>query len=561
MVMGALTLAVPLSTRLTVAVDTEAARATSRIDAASTLELVLVGCVVKPSGYHLGCSCKRLHHGGIEMSLVRIGLCGLASLAIHTFALADDPDVVAPPGISRPPFEFSDRDAAFLDQVQHGAFKYFWTVCDPVTGMALDRSGRTTISIAGVGFQLAALPIGVERGWVSRDEAEARVKLILTSLRDNPDNRKAGLFYHFLAQGTAGPDPDAYETVVSTIDSALFFAGATVASSYFGGEVGTLADALLAEADWTFFASTNADHTKGYINLAWKPDDVEMPSGEGEFTPYFWLDAACEQRLVTFMAVAAPTPSHAIPPDRYYALRRRLGEYGDGPFVWLPWSGAMFTSVMSHCFIDYAHLEPDDPGAFGVPRRVRVDWWENSRRVVNMHRAKAIENPLGVPNLSDVAWGLNASVTRDAYAVPGLFPRPIEQEGTPEIDFPTHQPDDNWGDGTLAPYSPGSAIMFEPEAAIASMRHFAGLSTPDGEPLAWRDPDSGGCGFVDACHPALGWASDEYLAIDQGQLLLAIENARTGLVWDLFKSHPVISKAMSNLHLDPLDDDKTRIQD
>jgi hypothetical protein len=209
----------------------------------------------------------------------------------------------------------------------------------------------------------------------------------------------------------------------------------------------------------------------------------------------------------------------------------------------------MFTSVMSHCFVDYAHMGPDDPSAFGIEHRARVDWWENSRRIVNMHRAKALENPEGLATVSAHSWGLNASVVEGGYAVPGPFPRPIEQAGAPEVDYPTHQPADDWGDGTMAPYSPGSAIMFEPDAAIAAMRQFKELKRADGSALAWRDPSAGGHGFVDACHGGRGWATEECLAIDQGQLLLAIENARSGLVWDLFASDPRMGRGFEALGL------------
>ena len=478
---------------------------------------------------------------------------GLLGLVIGCAGAPDAPQqaILSDGATPRPTFEFDDADAALLDEVQRGAFAYFWEACDPATGMVRDRSAKEVISIAGVGFQLAALPIGVERGWVERDAAEARALRVLGALRGNPSNRKDGLFYHFLAPGDAGPAVDAYEHVVSTIDSALFFAGAAVASSYFGGEVEAISESLFAEADWASFAGTGEGdpNARGFINLAWKPDSIERPTGDGSFTPYFWMDAADEQRLVTFMAVAAPGAGHAIPPETYYRLRRRLGVHDGEVMVWLPWSGAMFTAVMSHCFIDYALMGPDDPAAFGVDHRARVDWWENSRRIVNMHRAKAIENPLGLPTLSEHAWGLNASDVEGGYAVPGLFPDPIDQPGMPEVDYPTHDPEDAWGDGTIAPYSPGSAIMFEPAAALDAMRYLKSLRGPDGSPLAWRDPSSGGFGFVDACHEGRGWATEECLAIDQGQLLLAIENARTGLVWDLFRDDPRMRRGFEALGL------------
>src|SRR5262249_42488846 len=146
------------------------------------------------------------------------------------------------------------------------------------------------VSVAGVGFQLAALPIGVERGWVSREEAAARADLILKSLAANPDNRKAGLFYHFLNGDDAGQPHEAYEHVVSTIDSALLFAGMLTAGEYFGGSIRERAEALFDAADWSFFVSRPGraftgkvrDYEMGFISLAWKPNDQAQPTGDGK---------------------------------------------------------------------------------------------------------------------------------------------------------------------------------------------------------------------------------------------------------------------------------------
>ncbi|MBC7771109.1 MAG: DUF3131 domain-containing protein, partial [Pyrinomonadaceae bacterium] len=144
--------------------------------------------------------------------------------------------IATPPGITKPPYAFAQDDQALLNEVEHGAFLYLWHECSPTTGMVHDRTSAKLVSIAGVGFQLAALPVGVKRGWITPDQAHQRATLIISSLASNPSNRKAGLFYHFLDDQTAGPYKEAYESVVSTIDSAILFCGIIVASEYFGGE-------------------------------------------------------------------------------------------------------------------------------------------------------------------------------------------------------------------------------------------------------------------------------------------------------------------------------------
>jgi hypothetical protein len=454
----------------------------------------------------------------------------------------------------RPPFRFSKEDERLLDDIQRGAFWFLWNQACPTTGMVVDRSSVDFASIAGVGFQLAALPIGVERGWVTRDQAQTRAVTILTALEANPDNRKAGLFYHFLKPTTAGPVP---QDVVSTIDSALFFAGAMVASTYFGGDVQARADRLFAQADWTFFVETaprpHEQFMKGFISLGWKPDSFDQPTGRGSLQPYYWADNGDEHRLVCFLAAAAPDPRHRVGADLYYRLRRPLGEYKDaGTMVYLPWSGALFTSFFAHCFMDYRSRGPDDPAAFGIPRRPRVDWWENSRRQVNLHRLKAREAADRFPTLGENAWGLTACDVPDGYGVPGVYPNPLRfPELVPGVDDAQWTPKDDYANGTLGCYGAGCAIMFEPEAALAALRHYRSLQTADGSPLVWREPSSDPTkahyGFLDSFNSASGWVAKDYVAIDQGPLILAIENARTGSVWKWFEAHPAARAAWQRL--------------
>lgn len=491
--------------------------------------------------------------------------------------------IATPPGVERPPFVFSSEDEAFLEEVQYGAFRYLWEAGDPATGMPPDRLTNTVVSVAGVGFLLTALPVAVERGWVTREAGEARAMLILRSLGRDPAIRKAGLFQHFIDGRSAGIHPDpGLEHVVSTIDSALLFAGMLTASSYFGGEVATRADAFFEEADWRFFVGGDEakPHERGFVSLGWKPTDKNNPSGGGEILPFYWVDSGCEHRLTTFLGVCAPRESHRLAPETYYRLRRQLGAYeapagaeglpadldrSTGLLSWFPYSGSLFVNTFSHLWLDYGAMGPDSPAAFGQPHRASIDWWENSRRVTTLHRLKAIENPRGLPTLGADAWGLTASdypgpEGKGGYLVAGVFPRNVALEGARAgFDFSTFEAPDAWGDGTIAPYGPGCAILFQPRAAVRSLRWIAGLKREDGTPLVWRDPrrpkaEGGGYGFLDAFNlrgpGGKPWAAEEYLAIDQGPLLLAIENARTGRVWTWFHQHRFVRAGMERLKLE-----------
>lgn len=465
--------------------------------------------------------------------------------------------ISSPPGVARPPFSFSAEDDRLLDDVEHGAFMYLWNVVSPETGMVHDRSSKAVVSVAGVGFELSAIPVGISRAWIAPEEGRVRALKILRALAGNAQNRKAGLFYHYLDPATAGPSAGGYERVVSTIDSALLFAGVITASAYFGGEVAEIGNKIIQDADWRFYVLTEGEkpYELGYISLGWKPDANDEPAGAGKLLPYVWADCGDEHRLVTFLAAAAPLPAHRADAGLYYKLRRRLGQDdGSGPMAWFPWSGALFTHFFAHCWINYSAMGPDNPAAFGQAHRARVDWWENSRRAVAMHRRKCAANPKGLPTLSVYAWGLSASDSPSGYSVPGLFPTPLPiPGGKPEFDYSTFNPKDDYGDGTIAPYAAGCSVMFDPVAAVEALRYYRTLQGADGAPLVWRDPDAPKrqFGFLDSFNLGKEWVAADYVAIDEGPLVLAIENARTGQVWKTFGSSAVVRDGYARLRFDP----------
>ncbi len=470
--------------------------------------------------------------------------------------------IEAPADTPRPPFTFSPEDEQFLDQVQRGVLNYMLAHASE-HGMVPDRTSKPVITVAGLGFQLAAIPVFVERGWLPREQARDMTLRILRGLTARPEIRKEGLFQHFFDARTLGLHTAALEHVVSTIDSALLLGGVIVASQYFGGEIASIGDRLVHEANWRFFVDPSGarPHDRGFISLGWKPASLDDPNGPGELLPYRWIDAGCEHRLVTFLAVAAPNPDFTIPPRTYYRLRRQVGEYSTphgstGPFVWFPWSGALFVSQFSHMFLDYSAMGPDEPSRFEVVQRPRVDWWENSRRTNILHRLKALENPRGLATLGRDAWGLTASDYARGYLVAGVFPRLAEMVGAePDRDYATYLPEDAWGDGTLAPYAAASAIMFEPTHALAALRHYRRLAqTTPGLERLWSDPATGGFGFADAFNlrgpDGTPWVAGEHLAIDHLPMVIAIENARSGLVWRLFHDHPIVKAGLERLGLE-----------
>lgn len=482
-------------------------------------------------------------HRTLTPALVAVVAAALSFAAVNASAQVV---IASPPGIERPPFQFDQETNDFLDEVQIGCINYLVNEVDPVTLMAYDRTGLPVISVAGVGFQLTALCIADARGWLPQGTAAARAFVIVNALKSNPENRERGLFYHYLEPGTAGRSQAGYEDLVSTVDTALLFAGLLTASSYFGGPVAAIADELVLEADWQSFVLNDPSYgnVNGFISLGWEDPGPGQP-WEAGLLPFAWADAGDEQRLTTFVARLPKDPAHRVAPEVYYSMRRTLGTIPDGTrVVWFPWSGALFTAFFSHCWMDYASRGPDNPARFGIENRPRVDWWENSRRTALLHRQKALANPLGLPGIGPNTWGLSASDGETGYLVPGVFPTLSPQQlGTPGVDHLTLQPADDWADGTLAPYSAGSTIMFEPQLAVDALKTYRNIADTVA-PGLWDDPATGGYGFADSYRASptggVAWIAPDRVAIDVGPLVIAIENARTRFVWDTFGSHPAV---------------------
>lgn len=434
-------------------------------------------------------------------------------------------------------YPLTDEDKSLLEEIQHGCFLYLWNEVGSPGKLAKDRMKADICSTAAVGFQLSSLPIGVERGWISREEGAHRALTVLKTLMERTDNKKFGLYLHFVNADTGAIVPEWGQNQVSTVDHALLLAGALPAAVYFGGEIAEQVERMAVQSNWKAFDVSK----RGFISFGWRPENNGDLSGPGEMRPWDWHDAADEERLVYFMAVGCPSPGFAGDPRDYYRLDRNIRRHDDMPPYVVSWNGLLFTYFFSNCWIDYRSLEMDDPALFDVDAP-RVDWFENSRRAVLTHRSRCIEMASKYKTLGPNRWGLSPcsglnEKGEDSYLVQDIRP-----------NLSTN---DNWSHGTIAPYAAGSAIMFAPEESIAALREFRTLRGKDGKLLAWRDLASGGYGLVDSFNLDQQHASEDYIGIDVGPMLLAIENARTGLIWNLFKKHDVAKRAARRLRFSP----------
>lgn len=461
------------------------------------------------------------------MRPVRLALFALALLASGCAPRAVPSDGAPPPARSQ---------EAFLDTLQERTFRFFWETTNPANGLVPDRWPTPSFSsVAAVGFGLTAYPVGVERGYVSRDQAAERT---LTTLRffwnapQGPDSAGTtgyrGFFYHFLDMGTG----HRFQTVeLSTVDTGLFLMGALAAQEYFDRdtpverEIRALADSLYLRVEWDWMQLPS-----GLVSMGWKPEEGRFDYGYQGYN---------EAMFLNLLALASPT--HPIDPRNWPAFT--------STYVWGDFYGqehANFAPLFGHQF---SHTWIDFRGIFDAYMREKgIDYFENTRRATLAQRAYAIANPGGWKGYGADAWGLTAS--------DGPIDTTLVIDGRPRT-FRTYWArgaalDEINDDGTLVPTAVGGSIPFAPEVTIPTLM---AMRAKYGDYLFQQ------YGFLDAFNPTLdfqppgrlqhgrvvpgvGWFDGDYLGIDQGPILLMAENHRTGMIWSLMRGNPHLVRGL-----------------
>ena len=438
-------------------------------------------------------------------------------------------------------------ERAFLDTLGRRTFDWFWDTTDPRTGLTPDRwPTRSFSSIAAVGFALTSYPVGVERGWVTRAQARARTLATLRFFWRLPQGPQPagvaghqGFFYHFLVPATGLR----FERVeLSTIDTALLLAGALACQQYFDGpdagerEIRALADSLYRRVDWNW-----ARDGRPLVSMGWHPEPGPNRNARG-FNPSVW-HGYMEAMLLYVLALGSPT--HPLPDGTWaeWAKTYRWDRFHDQEFVQF---APLFGHQYSHAWVDFRGIR--DPYMRDAARQdPAIDYFENSRRATLSQRAYATANPGGWRGYGPDAWGLTASdgPLDSTFTVDGRA-RTFHTYWARGADT-----DELNDDGTIAPTAAGGSIAFAPEVVVPAL---AAMRRRYGAPLFGR------YGFVDAFNPTLrdpavpvrhgrvvpgvGWFDTDYLGIDQGPILLMLENQRSGLVWRLMRGNPYIARGL-----------------
>ncbi len=431
---------------------------------------------------------------------------------------------LAPPRVTPP---------TLLADLFQRSFRFFWETTDPRTGLAPDRwPSPSFASIAAVGFALTAYPIGVDRGWITREQARERVLTTLRTLHQAPQGPEAtgvagykGFFYHFLDMATC---TRIGQCELSTIDTALLLAGALHVQSFFDGsdaeesQIRSIVDDLYARVDWPW-----AQAQSGYVARGWKPE-------EG-YIGHEW-EGYSEAKLLYLLALGSP--SMPLASDTWKAYTDSYGsgwgtEFGQTYLRFAPLFGHQFT----HAWVDLRGVA--DP----YMRERGIDYFENSRRATLAQREYAIANPRGWAGYGPDVWGITpCDGPVDAVLEYGGLQRNFISYAGRGMD--------EWDDGTIAPYGAGSSIVFAPEQAsqaLVAMRERYGEKIYGRYGFFAFNPSFN---FTDVplrhgrVVPGTGWVNDDYLGIEVGPLLAMLANHQDEAVWRAMRRNAHLERGL-----------------
>lgn len=410
-------------------------------------------------------------------------------------------------------------DEEFLDMTQRATFRYFWDYAHPVSGLARERLGSgETVTIGGSGFGIMAILVGVERGFTSRELAKKRIIKILTFLT-NKAQRFHGAYSHWLNGTTGQVIPfSQYDDGGDLVETSFLFQGLLAARQYFDGtdsteiQIRNLITNIWETVEWDWYRRSPYSN---YLYWHWSPN-------------YGWqlnfkLIGYNETMITYLLAIASPT--HSVPANLYYngwasssGYFINQTYYGYKLWVGDPYGGPLF-------FAHYSFLGFD-------PRNKRdnyCNYFFNNKHHTLINRAYCIANPLNKVGYNEDTWGLTACDNPWGYSA--------------------HEPFVN-DNGTIAPTAAISSMPYTPNESISALKNFyrsfySGL---------W-----GEYGFKDAFNLGANWFANSYLAIDQGPIIVMIENYRSQLLWNKFMANPEIQPMLDAIGFIP--DTTTTVED
>jgi len=464
-----------------------------------------------------------------------------AALAVALSAAAFAQPAPAPALPVQPPAEAQER---FLDDLSRRTFAWFWETADADTGLVPNRWPGPPIgtSIGGMGFALTAWGIGAERGYIAREQA---AEITLRNLRllyrapqgEAPEgvSGNRGFYYHFLDLKTAARTNN---SELSTVDTALFLMGVLYAQSYFDrddpaeAEIRDLAERIFARVEWPYAVR---EETQAVI-MGHRPERGGW--GRAEWRGY-------NEAMIVY-ALGLGSATHPLGRDSWTqgwssGLAEDWGTLEGYPHLSFE---PLFGHQYSHAWIDFRGIRDDFMRARGI------DYFENSRRATLAQYAYAQRNPEDWTGYGGNVWGWTASDGPGRFTVI-VNGRERQFRGYAARGVGIHRIVD---DGTIAPTAAGGSLPFAPEVAIPALME---MKERFGRYIYNE------YGFLDAfnmtftfpelepakgnVHAGFGWVDSDQLVIDQGAILLMVENHRSGSVWNVMRRNPHLRHGLEQM--------------
>ncbi len=400
-------------------------------------------------------------------------------------------------------------DTALLELVQKQTLRYFWDFAHPVSGMSRERSnenfgyGNETVTTGGTGFGIMSVIVGVERKWIARDTAaKFMLKMVNFLLKANSYH---GVFPHWMDGATGKTIPfSRKDDGADLVETSYLLQGLLCARQYFNAdnrverELRNRINWIWEGTEWNWFTKGGED----VLYWHWSPNN--------DWSMNFPIRGFNECLIVYILAASGER--YPVTADVYHRGWAQSNFFNNGKTFYnykLPlgfdYGGPLFFSQYSFLGLDPHGLKDN-----------YADYWEQNKNHTLINHAYCVENPKAFKGYGENCWGLTASDTYDGY----------------DAFSPTND------GGTITPTAALSAFPYTPEYSMKALKHFY---------YDLGDKIWGEYGFVDAFNETKNWYAQSNLAIDEGPIVVMIENYRSGLLWKLFMSCPEIKEGLKKL--------------
>ena len=402
-------------------------------------------------------------------------------------------------------------DTELLDLVQRNTFKYFWDFAHPISGLALERSNleayggeaANIVTTGGSGFGVMAIVVGVERNYITREQAVERLLKITNFLLKS--DRFHGAFPHWYYGNTGKVKPFfATDDGGDIVETSFLIQGLLTVRQYFKNDnaqenlLRAKINQLWNEVEWDWYTNN-----KDVLIWHWSPNFGWAINHEIK---------GYDESLIAYV-LATSSPTHAINKSAYHNGWTSGSDFINGTVYYQKWKLPLGPSYGGPLF--FAHYS-----FLGLDPRNLVDkyanYWDQNVNHTLINREYCIKNPKQFVAYGEESWGLTASDDHQGYSA--------------------HSPTNDLG--VISPTAALSSFPYTPEYSMQALRNF--YYNFDGK--LW-----GNYGFYDAFNQTENWYATNYLAIDQGPIIIMIENHRTGLLWDLFMSSPEVQTGLKKL--------------